>query len=114
ENPEGLRLVGSGQPDHDRDLHRELPGGGDDAVGHVVGPGDAAEDIEEDGLHVRIAGDDPERIDDFLRVRAAADIEEVGGRTAVVLDQVHRGHGEAGAVHHAADVTVELDESEVR
>jgi hypothetical protein len=29
------------------------------------------------------------------------------GLAAVVLDDVHRGHGEAGAVHQAADVAVE-------
>src|SRR2546425_1159364 len=40
---------------------------------------------------------------------AAADIEEVRWRTAGVLDDVHRGHGEASAVDHAADAAVELD-----
>ena len=91
----------------------ELAGGGDDAVGHVVGPGDAAEDVEEDRLHVRVGGDDLERVDDLLRARAAADVEEVGRLAAVVLHQVHRGHREPGAVHHAAHVAVELDEREV-
>ena len=31
------------------------------------------------------------------------------GDAAGVLDDVHGGHGEAGAVHHAGDVAVELD-----
>ena len=31
------------------------------------------------------------------------------GDAAVELDDVHRRHGEAGAVHHAADIAVELD-----
>ena len=106
-------LVGAGEPDDDRHLDLELAGGGDDAVGDVVGAGDAAEDVEEDRLHVRIGGDDLERVDDLLRVRAAADVEEVGRLAAVVLHQVHRRHREAGAVHHAADVAVELDEREV-
>ena len=46
---------------------------------------------------------------DLLGVRRAADVEEVRGLAAVVLDQVHRRHREAGAVDHAADVAVELD-----
>ena len=44
---------------------------------------------------------------------AAADVEEVGGLAAVELDDVHRRHGQAGAVDHAADVAVELDVVEV-
>src|SRR6185437_12318152 len=40
---------------------------------------------------------------------AAADIEEVGGLAAIELDDVHGRHGEAGAVHHAADAAFELD-----
>ena len=42
-------------------------------------------------------------------VGAAADVEEVGRRRAVQLDDVHRRHGQAGAVDHAADVAVERD-----
>jgi len=33
-----------------------------------------------------------------LGIGAAADIEEVGGLTAVQLDQVHGGHGQARAL----------------
>ena len=44
--------------------------------------------------------------------RATADVEEVGGLAAGALDQVHGGHGQAGAVDHAADVAVEADEGE--
>jgi hypothetical protein len=40
---------------------------------------------------------------------AAADIEEVGRIAAVVFDDVHGGHGEAGAVDEAGDVAVEAD-----
>ena len=60
------------------------------------------------------AEDDVQRVDDLLGVRAAADVQEVGGLAAVVLDQVHGGHGQAGAVDQAADVALELDEAEVR
>jgi hypothetical protein len=112
EDPHCLGLVGTGQPYHDRHLDRELRQRGLDAVGDIVGAGDPAEDIEQDGLDLGIAGDDPEGVDDLLRIRAAADIQEVGRLAAVVLHQVHGGHGQAGAVDHAADVAVELDEGE--
>jgi hypothetical protein len=60
-----------------------------------------------------IGKDDLERRSDLFLVRAAADVEEVGRESAVQLDDVHRRHGEAGAIDHAADVAVELDVGEV-
>ena len=44
---------------------------------------------------------------------AAADIEEVGRLAAIELDDVHRRHGEARAIDHAADLAIELDVGEV-
>jgi len=113
ENLHGDLFVGPRQADHDRHLQRIGLGGGHDTVRDVVGAGDAAEDVEQDRLDVRIGRDDAERVDDLLRIRRAADIEEVRRLAAVVLHEVHRRHRETGAVHHAADVTVELDEGEV-
>ena len=85
----------------------------DDALGDDVAAHDAAEDVDEDALHGRIAEDDLERRGDLLLRGAAADVEEIGGLAAFELDDVHRRHGEAGAVDHAADVAVELDVGEV-
>jgi hypothetical protein len=39
--------------------------------------------------------------------------QKLAGLGAVQLDDVHRRHGEAGAVDHAADIAVELDVGEV-
>jgi len=36
-------------------------------------------------------------------------VEEVRGRAAIELDEVHGRHRETGAVHHAADRAIELD-----
>ena len=58
-----------------------------------------------------IGEDDAERFGDLLVVGAAADVEEVRRLAAVELDDVHRAHGEAGAVDEAADVAVELARS---
>ena len=49
----------------------------------------------------------------FSLRRAAADVEEVRRLHAVELDDVHRRHGEAGAVDHAADRAVERDVVEI-
>ena len=68
-----------------------------------------AEDVDEDTLHRRVGEDDLERRRDLLLRGAAADVEEVGRLGAFQLDDVHRRHGQAGAVDHAADRPVELD-----
>src|SRR5690606_35075209 len=101
-------FVGAGQSDHDRNPDVDALRGGDDPVGDVVAAGDAAEDIEQDDLDVRVGCDDLERRHDLVRVRGAADVEEVRGLSAVVLDQIHGRHGEARTVHAAPDVPVEL------
>ena len=44
-----------------------------------------------------------------MDLAGTADVEEVGRRPAIQLDDIHRRHGEAGAVHHAADTAVQLD-----
>ena len=55
------------------------------------------------------AEQDAEAFEHLVLAGAAADVEEVGGLAAVVLDQVHRAHGQAGAVDQAGDVAVEAD-----
>src|SRR4051812_29202947 len=44
--------VGAVEADHDRCLDLHATECGDDAVGHVLALGDAAEDVDEDGLDV--------------------------------------------------------------
>src|SRR6266481_529008 len=42
-------------------------------------------------------------------VRAAAHIQKICRRAARVLDDVHGGHGQAGAIDHAGHAAIELD-----
>src|SRR3546814_2604537 len=72
--------------------------GGDDPVGDLVALGDAAEDVDEDRLHVGVVVDDLERAGHHVGVGAAADVEEVGGLAADLVHDVDGGHGQAGAV----------------
>ena len=53
--------------------------------------------------------DDLERRRDLLPARPAADVEKIGRAAAVMLDDVHRRHGQARAVDQAGDVAVQLD-----
>src|SRR5690606_35167558 len=79
---------------------------GDDAFGNHVAAHNAAEDVDEDRLHVVRRQDQLERLGHALLGGAAADVEEVRGRAAFQLDHVHRRHRQARAVDHAADVAV--------
>ena len=77
-----------------------------------VAPHNPSKDIHKNGCDFRVRGDEVEGLLDGLGGGAAADVEEVCGLAAVELDDVHGGHGEAGAVDEAADVAVEFDEVE--
>src|SRR5208283_4229598 len=105
--------VGALEADDQGHLEADVLDRGDHAFGDDVAAHDAAEDVDQDALHVRVDGDDLERRGDLLLRGAAADVEEVGRALAVELDDVHRRHGEAGTVDHAADRAVERDVAEV-
>ena len=76
----------------------------DDALGHLVDPGDAAEDVDEDGLDCRVGVDHLERVGHHVGVGTAADVQEVGRAPADLGHDVERRHGEPGAVGDDADV----------
>ena len=111
---DACRLVGV-RP-HDADHHRDgallgVPGL-DEPPGDLVAPGDAPEDVHEDGLDLRIGEDQGHRSGHLVGPCAAADVEEVRGLAAGPLHEIHGGHRQPGAVDHAADVAVELDEAD--
>src|SRR5512135_307120 len=101
--------VGPFEADDQWDAEVELVVGGQEGRGDDVAPHDAAEDVDEHGLDVRRAEEDAEALEDLVLARAAADVEEVGGLAAVVLDQVHGAHRQPGAIDEAGDVAVEAD-----
>ena len=105
--------IGAFEPHHQRHLQADFLHRGDDAFGDDVASHDAAEDVDQDALHIGIGGDDLERRRDLFLGGAAADVEEVRRRLAIELDDVHGRHGKAGAVDHAADGAVERDVVEI-
>ena len=106
----GLGRVRADDPDDHRDVALLDGPCLDQATGDLVAAGDAAEDVDQDRVDLRVGEDDPHRGGDLVRPRPAADVEEVGRLAAGALDEVHRRHRKPGAVDHAADGPVELDE----
>jgi hypothetical protein len=90
-----------------------LARGGHDAISDDIAVHDAAEDIDENAADVWIGQDDLKGGGNLFLRRAAADIEEVRGPAAVVLDDVHGGHGQAGAIDQAGDVPIKTDVVEI-
>ena len=101
--------AGAGHPDDDRHFDVQALDGGEDATGDGVAARDAAEDVDEDALDVRVHEDDGEAPADGLFAGAAADVAEVGGRAALAGDHVQGAHDDAGAVAHDADVAGQSD-----
>ena len=94
---------------HDRHCDIELACCRNDAGCQAVDAQNAAEDVDEDRLHVLVGKQDLEGVLDLFLRRAAAYVEEVGRAAAGVLDDVHGGHRQAGAIDHAGDRAVKLD-----
>ena len=95
---------------------REVDGfhGIDDALGDDVALHNPAKNIDQNRFHAAVGDKDFECFRDLLLAGATAHIEEVGGFAAVVFDDIHRSHGQSGAVHEAGDVSIEADVVEVR
>jgi hypothetical protein len=64
--------------------------------------------VHENSLHARIVEDQLEGASDAFLGGGACYVHEVRRLTAVMLDDVHGRHGEARAIHHAADVALQL------
>ncbi|KAH9399086.1 hypothetical protein TYRP_018474 [Tyrophagus putrescentiae] len=103
--------VGALHADHQR--HRQHRLRRNEALGDDLAVDDAAEDVHEDRLHIRVGHDQLEGIFDSGLRDAAADVEEVGRAAAVAVDDVHGGHGQAGPVHQAGDVPLHRHKVEV-
>lgn len=110
----GLLHVGTLQTSNDGDLEVERLDGVDKTVGNSIASHNTAKDVDEDGSDLGVAGDQLEGLLDGGGGGTTTNVEEVGGLTAVQLDDVHGGHGQTGTVDQAADVTVQLDEVEAR
>eukprot|EP00760_Papus_ankaliazontas_P005597 PhM_4_TR12668/c0_g1_i1/m.74664 len=108
-----LLRVRTGQTHHQRHAQRNLRARVHDALRDRIALHNAAEDVHEDALNLRVALNDLDGGRDLVGLGTAADVEEVRGAAAVQRDDVHRRHREPGAVDETADVAVEPDVVEV-
>ena len=93
----------------ERDVESHLLDGCNHSFGDDIAFHNAAENVDQNALHVGVGEDDLERGFDLVLVGAAADIEEVRGFGAKQLDDVHGRHGKARAIDQTADFTIEGD-----
>jgi hypothetical protein len=105
--------VGAVETDDDGRLDVDASQCLDDAVGHLLAAGDAAEDVDEDGLDLVVGVDDLEGSGHDVGVGAAADVQEVGRPAAHLVDHVAGTHGQARPVGDDPDRAVETDVLEV-
>ena len=70
---------------------------------------DASKDIYEDCVDLGVLAQDLESSFDLGGRCATADIEEIRWLSALELNNIHSGHGEAGSIDHATNVAIEGD-----
>lgn len=85
----------------------QILGGGDDTLGNDITTHNTTEDVDQNAKHLRIGSDDLEGGLDRLGSGTTTDIQEIGRFTAIQLNDIHGGHGQTGAVHHAADSAIQ-------
>jgi hypothetical protein len=95
------------EADHQGPVEARVLHGLDNALGDDVALHDAAENIDQDGFHVRVGKDDLEGLGDLLHRGAAPHVQKVRRLAPVQFDDVHGRHGQPGAVHEATDVAVQ-------
>ena len=82
------------------------------AVRDDIATGDAAEDVDEHRLDFRVARISRNAVATCSALAPPPTSRKLAGSPPLQLDRVHRRHRQAGAVDHAADVAVELDEGD--
>jgi hypothetical protein len=103
-----LLHVGAFHPHHDREPGCSVPARRHHAGGQRVAAQDAAEDVDQHRLDVGRRAGCGRRCASARRWRRRPRPGSWPGCRRV-LDDVHGGHGQAGAVHHAAHGAVQLD-----
>merc|ERR1712156_370262 len=96
------------QPYDQRDLELDAFAGVDDAIGDRGAVHDATKHIHQDGFHPLVFSDDAESLPHLIFLDIATHIEEVGRLSTVEFDDVHGRHGQAGTIHQASNVAVQL------
>lgn len=93
-----LLHVGTLQPSNDGDAQTHILHDIDQTPGDSIAADDTAENVNEDGSDFWVAGDELKSRLDSGGGSTTTNVEEVGGVSAVELDDIHGGHGETSTV----------------
>src|SRR5262249_51857047 len=98
---------------HQRDFDTQLASGIYDSLGEDITTHDAAENIDQHTAHPGIGENDLEGVGYSFFGRPTPDVEEISRLPAAEFNNIHRGHGQTGAVDHTTDVAVQGDVGEL-
>lgn len=93
--------------------HRFVEGvqlvGLDNGSGEMVAAKDATKDVDKDGFDFWVVVEELESLGQLLTLGTTTHVEEVGGLASFLLNNVHRGHGQASTVDQATDVSSNMN-----
>ncbi|GIX61466.1 biosynthetic arginine decarboxylase [Babesia caballi] len=96
--------LGALEPHDDRHLHLGRLGSLHERGGKLVALDDSPDNVHQQDLGVGVRGDNVERLIEHGARGVAADVEEVGGRSTVVRQQIQSGHCQPRSVDDARHI----------
>ncbi|KAH3664244.1 hypothetical protein OGAPHI_004596 [Ogataea philodendri] len=106
--------VGTLQSNHNRDLKRKVLGGRNQTLGNVITSNNTTKDVDKDGLNTLLGQDELEGLLDGFWSGSSTNVQKVGWRSSVQLNNVHGGHGQTSTVDETSNVTIQLDEVQTK
>ena len=95
----GLLDIGPLETSDDRNSQVHVLNSCDESLSNSITSNNTSEDVHEDRGNLRVVGDETEGLLDGLGSGSSATVKEVGGLTAVELDDIHSGHSQPGTVN---------------
>lgn len=95
-----LLNIGTLQTSNDWGTEVHLVDDIDQTLSNGIASNDTAENVDEDGRDLGVAGDELEGGADSSRGSTTTDVKEVSGSTAVKLDDIHSSHGKTGTIDY--------------
>ncbi|GIX62733.1 uncharacterized protein BcabD6B2_21680 [Babesia caballi] len=106
--------LGALEPHDDRHLHLGRLGSLHERGGKLVALDDSPDNVHQQDLGVGVRGDNVERLIEHGARGVAADVEEVGGRSTVVRQQIQSGHGQPRPVDDARHIAAQRNVVQAR
>src|SRR5579863_4577930 len=97
------------EPQHDGHLHLQIARRVHHPGGQPVNAQNPAENVDKNRLHVLVGQQNLERVFNLFLCCSSTNVQKIRRTAAGVLDDVHGRHGQARAIHHAGDGSIQLD-----